>query len=225
MKVLHFSGGIDSLACLLLLKDEPGLNVLTVQTDGGYPSVESYLMRLRERLPQLQFHVIHSDREIPRYGHPVDVVPLRWTAIGQMSRGGTDVRYQDFYSCCRRAIWAPLQEMTAKLGATTVYRGQRNDDRLRAPIRDGYVENGVIYRFPIATWTRNMVLKYVGEHAHDLMPPGYAQGERTSRDCMDCTAYLQDNHERILNLPNAVFKHVNTILTQWRQDVLSELGD
>jgi hypothetical protein len=34
------------------------------------------------------------------------------------------------------------------------------------------------------------------------LPPGYADGEKTGRDCWDCTAYLDDNEKRIGNLPS-----------------------
>jgi 3'-phosphoadenosine 5'-phosphosulfate sulfotransferase (PAPS reductase)/FAD synthetase len=224
MKLLQLSGGIDSLVCLLLLKDEPGLNVLTVQTDGGYPSVESYLAKLAEAFPHIPFHIRRSERRLKEYGQPVDVVPLRWTAMGQLIRARDDVRYQDTFSCCYRGIWLPLSKASHELGATVVYRGQRNDDRLKGPLVDGDTVEGITYRFPIATWTRTMVLKYIGEHAPELLPPGYGKGELSSRDCIDCTAYLQDNEQRIKNLPIDTYKHVDTILKQWRRDVLEELG-
>jgi len=224
MKLLQLSGGLDSLACLLLLQREPGLNVLTVQTDGGYPGVLLYLLKLAERFPAVTFHRRTSDRELKAYGQPVDVVPLRWTVLGQLARGGADVRYQDTYSCCQRGIWLPLARASAALGASTIYRGQRDDDRLKGPYHDGDTIAGVPYRFPIAVWSRPQVLAFVREQAADLMPPGYDQGERSSRDCMDCSAYLEDNEARLRHLPPALFKRMETILVRWREDVLTELG-
>jgi len=167
---------------------------------------------------------VRTERDIEQYGHPVDVVPLRWTFMGQMIRGAKDIRYQDSFSCCNRAIWQPLEQTSRGMGATVIYRGQRDDDKLRDPANDGIVVDGVMYRFPIHDWTREMVWRYVAEHRPDLVPPGYEDGEKTSRDCWDCTAYLDDNHRRIENLPAAQRHRVNALVTRWRDDVLTEIG-
>jgi len=224
MHVLQFSGGVDSLACLLLLQRVPGLHVITILTDGAYPSTEAYLRDLHEVFPQVRFIARRTDRELPKYGQPVDIVPLRWTALGQHVRGANDVRYQDTFSCCRRGIWEPMNALSRELGATVVYRGQRDDDRLRDPMADGTVIDGITYRFPIADWTRARVWQYVRDHASSLIPPGYADGEKTSRDCWDCTAYLEDNRARIDNLPAVQRHRVNALVSRWRDDVLTELG-
>lgn len=224
MKILQFSGGMDSLACLLVLQHEPGLHVLTVLTDGAYQSTEDYLYMLQEVFPKINFIATRTDRNLPENGQPVDIVPLRWTALGQLVRGKSDIRYQDSFSCCNRAIWEPLHRVCKELGATEVYRGQRNDDRLRAPLKDGDLFDGMVMRFPIADWSRDKVWRHVCENASSLIPPGYAEGEKTSRDCWDCTAYLEDNGARIQNLP-AVRRHrVESLVDRWRDDVLTELG-
>jgi 3'-phosphoadenosine 5'-phosphosulfate sulfotransferase (PAPS reductase)/FAD synthetase len=223
MKILQFSGGIDSLACLLLLRDMDDLTVLTVVTDGVYSSTLDYLEKIHAAFPSLHYVTRHSYRRISEYGHPVDVVPLRWTAVGQLARGKKDVRYQDAYSCCNRGFWEPLDQASRELGATVIYRGQRHEDRLRAPVLDGHVDRGVELRFPLADWTRQRVFQYVEEQAPELMPPGDDQNEATSRDCWDCTAYLQDNHQRITNLPFAQHKRVNGLFARWRDDVETEM--
>lgn len=223
MDVLQFSGGIDSLACLVLLRGMLDLTVATVLTDGAYGSTCEYLGRVQDAFPDVRFVVRRTKRSLKEYGHPVDVVPLRYTALGQLARGEHDTRYQDAYSCCNRAIWMPLAELTTELGATTIWRGQRNDDRLRCPYKDGDVVDGVTLRFPLATWTRGEVFEFVRSRTPDLMPPGYEEGEKTSRDCWDCTAYLQDNHKRISNLPTEQWKRVNGLLDRWREDVTNEM--
>jgi 3'-phosphoadenosine 5'-phosphosulfate sulfotransferase (PAPS reductase)/FAD synthetase len=226
MNVLQFSGGIDSLACLLLLANEPGLVVVTVQTDGSYEGTTTYLDFLEQRFSHLRFARVLSHRHIADFGHPVDVVPLRYTAYGQLCTGGDDVRYQDYFSCCNRAIWGPLDKISRELHPETIYRGQRDTDRQRAPIRDGFKDgSGVTIRFPIASWTRDDVVSYVMQQAPDLMPPGYERGERTSRDCWDCTAYLEDNRQRIANLPEQKHQFVMKLLNRWRDDVAEGMGD
>jgi phosphoadenosine phosphosulfate reductase len=223
MKVLQFSGGLDSLACLLLLHKVPSLTVVSVLTDGAYATTPVYLGHVQAAFPELHFISIHTKRQIEKFGHPVDIVPLRWTVLGQAARDSHDVRYQDAYSCCHRAIWAPLDRACRGLGAKVIYRGQRDDDRLRDPLPNGAIVDGVMMLYPIAKWTRSQVVEYVMEKAPDLMPPGYGDGELTSRDCIDCTAYLQDNQQRISNLPARERKRVNDLLGRWRDDVLTEM--
>jgi 3'-phosphoadenosine 5'-phosphosulfate sulfotransferase (PAPS reductase)/FAD synthetase len=223
MKILQLSGGVDSLACLLLLKGEPDLMVLSVLTDGAYESSIEYLFKLQAEFAGVKFVTFQTERKLPEYGQPVDVVPLRWTALGQLSRGSQDTRYQDAFSCCHRAIWEPLDKISRGLGATTIFRGQRNDDRLRSPMNDGDVDRGVTLRFPIATWTRQRVLAFIDRTAPHLMPPGYDEGEKTSRDCWDCTAYLGDNMHRIANLPPEQNKRLTSLIARWRDDVATEM--
>jgi phosphoadenosine phosphosulfate reductase len=224
MKVLQFSGGVDSLACLHLLQSEPGLCVLTVSTDGAYPERHEYLSRVEKEFFHLKFHRVNTDRQIQIYGHPVDVLPMRYSAVGMMVAGDHGpVRYQDLFSCCRRAIWEPLDRVSRQLGATTIIRGQRASDTMRSPVRNGEVVGGITYEFPIEGWSRDDVLKYVCEHVEHLVPESYSAGERTSRDCMDCTAYLHDNLNRIQNLPRGKRAEVEQVLNQWRDDVSFEV--
>lgn len=226
MHLLQFSGGLDSLACLALLHDTAGLNVLTVSTDGAYPERAEYLAKVRAAYPKVIFHHVSTERRLEVFGRPVDVVPMRYTALGQYTRGNADVRYQDAFSCCGRGLWAPMQQTSKELGATTIYRGQRADDRQRNPaISDGTEIEGVTYRLPIENWTRERVIKFVSQEVPELIPESYWKGEKTSRDCVDCTAYLEDNEVRINNLPLKTRSAMQAVLGKWRSDVMDELGE
>lgn len=226
MQLLQFSGRLDSLACLILLHDTAGLNVLTASTDGAYPERAEYLAKVQAAYPQVIFHHVSTDRRLDVFGRPVDVVPLRYTALGQYTRGKSDVRYQDAFSCCGRNLWTPLERKSKELGATTIYRGQRNDDRQRNPeIVDGADIGGITYRLPIEHWTRERVIKFVAQEAPELVPESYWKGEKTSRDCVDCTAYLEDNETRINNLPLKMRIAMQSVLGKWRSDVMDELGE
>ena len=223
MRVLQFSGGLDSLVCLHLTQHTPDMVVLTASTDGAYPERAVYLQAVEAAFPDLKFIHITTHRALDVYGYPVDVVPLRYTALGALIHGERRPRYQDAYSCCHRAIWEPLDRETRLLGATTVIRGQRADDRMRAPVKDGQTVDGLTYCLPIEGWTRLQVQRYADKHLPDLVPASYSQGEKTSRDCLDCTAYLRDNHVRIRNLPMPEWKRVNSVIVQWHEDVHSEM--
>lgn len=225
MNVLQFSGGVDSLACLLLMHDTPNLTVLTVSTDGAYPEREEYLERVQSYFPSTVFKHVKTNRRLDYYGTPVDVVPIRWTALGVLSRGEmtTKPRYQDPFACCGRGIWEPMAAASRELGATMIIRGQRADDKQRAPLGDGDVVDGITYRFPIENWTRWRVMSFVKAEAPLLIPDSYMLGEKTSRDCWDCTAYLADNRQRIDNLSTDKYQSVMKTLTHWRQDVQFEM--
>jgi phosphoadenosine phosphosulfate reductase len=219
-KVLQFSGGLDSLACLHFLRNEKGLIVLTLSTDGQYPSRRDYLNKVKDAHPHLEFVEWYGDRQIHKYGHPVDVIPIKFTTIGKIIQGG-EVRYQPYTECCNRGIWLPMADTTRKLGATEVYRGQRDSDEYKSPIRHGHVEEGITYYFPIQEWSREQVKEYVWANCPDLIPD-YYNSELTSQDCWDCTAYLKDNIRRIKNLPEPQKNVVENVLRQWRKDIDEE---
>jgi len=212
---------MDSLACLELLKDRPQLCVATVSTDGAYPERSEYLERVASNYPQFEFVNVTTPRHLGLFGQPVDVVPVKFTGVGG-SVHDTAVKYQTYYECCSRALWVPMSLLTIQLGATVVYRGQRNDDTRKSPIRDGYVEGGVTYRFPVQDWDRARVEAFVRARVPHLVPPYYAT-EQTSRDCWDCTAYLGENKNRILNLPSDKQQRVIILLNEWRKDVAEEM--
>jgi hypothetical protein len=60
----------------------------------------------------------------------------------------------------------------------------------------------VVYEFPIESWTKEEVLRYCEEVCPEYIPPHYYDGEQTSHDCWDCVAYLDENQQRIKNLPD-----------------------
>lgn len=220
MKALHYSGGIDSLACLELLKREQDLVVITALTDGAYADKEAYLDKVAKHYHYIRFVRVYQNRYLNIYGHPVDVVPIKFTAVGSIIHD-TQIKYQSVFECCNRGLWVPVQMMTEKLGCDTVYRGQRAEDPMKAPIRDGHVENGITYHFPLQEWTREQVKAFVKEHVPHLVPE-YYEREQSSRDCWDCTAYLHENLDRIRNLPKEQYIKVSDILTEWRKDVNDE---
>jgi 3'-phosphoadenosine 5'-phosphosulfate sulfotransferase (PAPS reductase)/FAD synthetase len=220
MEVLQFSGGLDSLACLELLKDKPGLIVLTASTDGAYPERDEYLKMVASYYPGLIFKECYADRHLERFGQPVDVVPIKFTTIGHIVQL-SPVKYQPHFECCNRSLWLPMMQATAALGATVVYKGQRSEDSFKAPIQDGHFEDGILYRMPIQDWSRERVRDFVKARCPELIPP-YYEKEKTSRDCWDCTAYLHENLDRIRNLPRDRYLHVADILDEWRRDINDE---
>jgi 3'-phosphoadenosine 5'-phosphosulfate sulfotransferase (PAPS reductase)/FAD synthetase len=108
---------------------------------------------------------------------------------------------QPYLNCCAENIWFPLLNAINEIGATEIVRGQRKSDVRQSFVRDGDVIEGKKYTFPIYEWTDEQVFSYLKEVGAE-MPAGYARGEKTGRDCWDCTAYLDENAQRIKNLPD-----------------------
>lgn len=198
---LHFSGGKDSLACLHLFKDFwDKMYVIWVNTGAVYPEMLEYMHGWKKRLPHFVEVNSNQPKDIEENGWPVDVLPVNNTALGLAITGKSGPLLQPYLSCCANNIWFPLHEATKKLGVTRVIKGQRIEDGKKSTARNGTVVDGLTYVMPIETWSTEQVFKYLKQVGAEL-PPGYAEGEKTGRDCWDCTAFLDDNKKRIANLP------------------------
>jgi len=184
MKIaLQFSGGVDSLACLWLSRGLPDITVYWVKTDGAYDDMERYV-RSCCKAAELPLVVVESDRGIAEHGYPNDLDP---TSV---------------FACCSRGLWKPLNDAMVRDGIKAIIRGQRDDDVLKAPISTGHVDpQGITYLLPIHDWDRYEVMQYVNNNCPHLLHESYSMGEATGRDCWDCTGYLFDNAQRIINLP------------------------
>ena len=212
-KALSFSGGKDSLACLFLL--EPLWNELVVvwgNTGAAHPSTHEMMERVRKRVPHFREVKSNQPAFIAEYGYPVDVLPTRRTRFGQQldDRGGR--KFVDWQSCCATNLWVPMYQAMKDMGIRTVYRGQKKADMIRSPIKSGHTEDGITYIFPLEDWTDAKVFEYLGER----VPDHYLTGEKTSRDCVNCTAYLHENQQRIAALPAQVKAEVIEVLADLR---------
>lgn len=198
---IQFSGGKDSLACLYLYRERWDTTyVVWLDTGAAYPEMIEYMEKWKQRLP----HFIHVKSDQPsnvrERGWPVDVLPVENTLVGRMITGNDGPLMQSYLDCCAVNIWVPLYNACKKLGIKYLVKGQRGDDRRKSLAVDGQVVDGIQYVMPIQGWTEEQVFQYLKDVEAD-MPPGYGMGEKTGRDCWNCTAYLDDNRKRIYNLP------------------------
>jgi hypothetical protein len=70
---------------------------------------------------------------------------------------------------------------------------------------------------PLYEWSDQQVFDYLG----DDVPPSYKRGLHTSLDCINCTAYLAENHGRIAELREAhpdVYAEVEPVI-HWMRDI------
>lgn len=198
---LQFSGGKDSLACLYLNKHRwDQIYVVWLDTGAAYQETYDYMMRWKERLPYFVHLKSNQPADIEKNGWPVDVLPVGNTHLGRAITGNKGPLMQSHLECCARNIWFPLFQGTIDLGVKTIIKGQRAEDRRKSVATDGLSFAGVTFEMPIQDWTEKQVYAYLKEVGAEL-PPGYKEGEKTGRDCWDCTAYLDDNMKRISNLP------------------------
>jgi phosphoadenosine phosphosulfate reductase len=197
-QVLQFSGGKDSLALLYLMQPHWD-DVLVLWCNPGNPhaSTRALMDSISKEVPHF-LEVRGNQPDFVRHvGYPSDIVPVSMTKVGRMVEGTVGVNFVSAYECCYANLWAPMNAAMQVLGAKVVYRGQKACDERKSPIRDGYIEHGITYRFPLEDWSDADVMAYLG----DRVPEHYRNGEATSRDCVDCTAFLDENVERIRNLP------------------------
>jgi 3'-phosphoadenosine 5'-phosphosulfate sulfotransferase (PAPS reductase)/FAD synthetase len=189
--VLEFSGGKDSLACLLYLREH--LDEITVLWgDSGDAFPETH--RQMDAVSKLcrNFVVVKGCQPeiIEEYGYPVDVLPMRCESQVQELTGQSRPKLQSFMACCYKSIMEPVRLKAKELGFTTIVRGQKLCDAHRGPLRNGDIVDGVTYWYPIEAWSDQDVMAYIADSS--LLPAHYACSN-TSMDCMHCTAYIEED--------------------------------
>lgn len=197
--VVQFSGGIDSLAVLWMHKGRADTCALWIKTDGAYPHTQERV-EAACKAAGLPLYIEYTGRELDAYGWPSDIVPGASTALGRFVHGTTGPVVQSAYECCSRSIWGPMQVRSAALGAAVIVRGTKRCDTRCVHLPHGAVVEGVRYDAPIFDWTPEEVRTFAERECPEHIPPHYSTGEQTSRDCWDCTAYLDENIVRLAHL-------------------------
>lgn len=192
MRVLAFSGGKDSMACLHLCKESIDYAIY-VNTGKAYPETLDMVAYAEKIVPVI---VVHTDQDSQNWleGIPSDVVPIDWTRIGQQIGGKKPATIQSYLSCCFENISLPLFRKAQEIGATEIIYGQRNEDGHKATTRNGDVIEGLTRLHPIESWTSDQVLAYL--RTVMSVPPHY-YFKHSSLDCYDCTAFRKDTQDRV----------------------------
>jgi len=199
---LMFSGGKDSIACLHLIKNYlDKTTVVWVNTGASFPEIEALMEETRQQVPHFLEIKTNQPDSIKSKGYPVDVVPVNYTVLGQSVTSIKDFKVRSYFECCAENFWLPCDAEMRKLGITGVIRGQRQSEGHRAPIKSGYVENGIEYNFPIETWSDNEVIDYL--KSKDVVIDKRLSMSHSSLDCWNCTAYMAESKDRF----NYIKKH------------------
>jgi len=195
LKVLQFSGGKDSLACLLFLRDQlDDITVLWCDPGDSFPETLAQMEAVKSLCKNFVVVPGCQPQTIKLYGFPSDVLPVRNNVVTQEAAQQHRPKLQGFLDCCYRSMMEPMHRATLSLGATTIIRGQKSCDHHKSPVKNGDVIDGVTYWFPIEDWSDEQVMAYVSESS--LLPAHYSEA-RTSMDCMHCTAYLAENQWKL----------------------------
>lgn len=199
---LMFSGGKDSIACLHLIKNYlDKTTVVWVNTGASFPEIEALMEETRQQVPHFLEIKTNQPESIKSKGYPVDVVPVNYTVLGQSVTSIKDFKVRSYFECCAENFWLPCDAEVRKLGITGVIRGQRQSEGHRAPIKSGYVENGIEYNFPIESWSDSEVIDYL--KSKDVVIDERLSMSHSSLDCWNCTAYMAESKDRF----NYIKKH------------------
>jgi 3'-phosphoadenosine 5'-phosphosulfate sulfotransferase (PAPS reductase)/FAD synthetase len=192
MRVLAFSGGKDSMACLHLMRDSLACAIY-VDTGKSYPETEAMVEYAAAIVPMI---IVCTDREGQNKaeGIPSDIVPIDWTPLGHLVTGEKRVLIQSYLGCCLANISIPLVLKAKEIGATELVYGQRNDENYKSTSRNGDIVEGLIRLQPIEDWTGDQVLAYL---ATKMEVPAHYAIKHSSLDCYDCTAFRKDSRDRI----------------------------
>lgn len=195
--VLQFSSGKDSAACLYAL--EPywdKITVLWMNPGNPYPETVEYMEKIRAMVPAFMELRGKQPEWIKEHGYPVDVLPVSSSPFIHSTANQRAIKLQPFPACCSANFWLPMMNWCVENEVTGIIRGQKLSDRMKTGVRSGDVINGMEYLFPLEDWTDEEVFSFLG----DRVPPSYKNGLISSLDCKNCTAYVQENPNRIPHL-------------------------
>ena len=190
---LAFSGGKDSLACLLLNKERLSeITVFWVNMGKNYPETEKIVEFAKSISPNFVEIKASQAEQNEANGLPADVVPVDWTVFGQLQTSPKPVTIQSYFQCCYENKSKPLNDAAKEYGITHMIRGQRNNDSHKSTSKNGDEIDGITYLHPIEEWTAYEVLQYISQH---MELPRHFNLKHTSLDCFDCTAYQKDTKD------------------------------
>lgn len=198
---LMYSGGKDSTACLYLLKKWwEKIHVIWVNTGAAFPEIISSMEAMKKKLPN--FVEVRSNQPdyIKTFGHPTEVLPVNYTALGQVMGEKQAFKLNSYIDCCATNIWRPAMDAARNIRATLIVRGQKNCDVKKSPIRSGQIDGGIEYLFPVETWSHGDVRDYLKKQ--DFVTPPYYDLLASSLDCWNCTAYCYEHKDKLVYMKN-----------------------
>lgn len=188
---LQFSGGKDSLVLLHMMQPYwDNLTVYYCNSGDSFPETQELVDAIKSIVP----HFIEVEGKKKQteaiYGWPSDVVICNQATEKQL--------VVDRFTCCYHSIMAPLHERMKQDGIQVILRGQRNDDAVKGPIKNGEMVDGFQIVYPLNDFSEEDVFSYLNRHAIPI-PRYYTEGMRSAPDCMHCTAWLEHKQAKYVD--------------------------
>lgn len=228
---LQFSGGKDSLACLLMLREAGQLeqvSVYWVNTLDGCPETLAIVDWARSLVPDLI--EIRSDARAWRqvFGDPSDLVPASSHFLG-VAYGMSDRQLVGRFDCCFHNLMRPMHERMLADGVDAVIRGTKLCDTGRVPHEGAAGEYEVI--LPIKNWSHEEVFAYLASRGAPANPIYEHFAGISAPECMSCTAwwddgkagYLAKRHPGRVGEYRANLSEIKALLQSHLADLESEL--
>lgn len=195
---LQFSGGRDSLALLLAMRQYwDRVTVYYTNSGDAYPETKALVDVVRTIVPNFVEIMGNVNAVHEQMGWPSDVMqPGTGFAFAKQNIEGY-VPLIDRHNCCYNSIMVPMHERMHADGVTLLLRGQRDEDTTKSHVKSGDVIDGIQIMFPIAHWSTDHVNTFIAAQGVPL-PPYYAEGLTSAPDCMRCTAWLEHGAHKYL---------------------------
>jgi phosphoadenosine phosphosulfate reductase len=192
-----FSGGKDSLLCLLMLKPQlDNINVVFVNTGKNFPEVLEFVESIKPLCKKFIELKSDRDKDWSLYGMPSDLVASTYMN-GIVNpyltyKGG---KMQTVQSCRYKNIMLPVINLIRALDSNLLIRGSKNTDSYHDGVQSLSIVEGVLIYNPIENFTDYQVMEAL--KTYDVKLPAHYSFKHTSLDCMDCTGFLADTKDRI----------------------------
>lgn len=216
---LHFSGGKDSLACLLLLRPfvEKGLPVYWTSTGDTIPETLAVVEWAKSWVPD--FREVHADVVAWKavHGMPSDATTAQSSWIGQQYGMGT-ARLVGRFDCCWSNLMMPMHERMVADGVELVIRGTKLADTGKVPAH-GQTEHYEVL-LPLMDWSHAEVFEYLQRAGAPVNPVYEHFSAISAPECLGCTAWWEDGKAGYLKArhPQRVHEYATSL-----QDIRSEL--
>lgn len=228
---LQFSGGKDSLACLLMLRDAGLLSAVTVywlNTLDGCPETLAIVEWARRWVPR--FVEVRQDARAwrDRFGDPSDVVPAKAHPLG-VAYGLSDTKLVNRFDCCWFNLMQPMHERMLADGVDAVIRGTKVADTGRLPAEGSNPDYDIL--LPLRDWSHDQVFEYLRMRGAPANPIYEHARGMSAPECMTCTAwwddgkaaYLQARHPERVGEYRAGLERVRAALRSHLADLEQEL--
>jgi 3'-phosphoadenosine 5'-phosphosulfate sulfotransferase (PAPS reductase)/FAD synthetase len=159
---LAFSGGKDSLACVFLTRSYWDRITLYHVDTGDYLPEQREVIDTVEREMPYDFVRIQTDVAswISQHGLPSDLLPHTAHPFGVLT-GQAKTRLTSRHDCCFANQMWPLYARVREDGNTMLIRGTKAVDMPVLPVRDGDVDQGLEFFYPLQDWSDEQVFGYL----------------------------------------------------------------